>query len=97
MSIRIQSKEYEFVLYEEKLLDWAIFESVDGLCMREQKIILCKYDDLPLFLHEVAHALIDKETDIKMGDKTGHHSIFADTFTNLVRKYMKSKIKQPIT
>ncbi len=57
----------------------------DGLMMGNK--ILCKKGDYALFLHEIAHYKT-KEWNERMGDKTGHHSIWGDEFTNLVRKYL---------
>lgn len=48
-------------------------------------IYLMNYDNFAMFLHEVAHAIIDVRRDI---DKTGHDSIWGDKFTELVNAEM---------
>lgn len=80
------------ILKNEGLTNWHIrvFKPGGGLVIPESKTILTHANDLPLFLHEIAHCLTLKWNEI-MGDGTGHHSIFADKYTALVRKYMKPK------
>jgi len=73
----------EEILKREGLQDWKIkiTHSGGGLTLFDKKEIWLdkKYkDDLPMFLHELAHAIT--------GEK--HNGIFADKFTELVRKYL---------
>ena len=87
-------KKIEFwqsILTAEGLADWKILHpGSPALCRAEAKEILIDKDQgTPMFLHEVAHALTYQHNEA-MGDKTGHHSIFADKFTELVNKYMFS-------
>lgn len=72
------------ILKEEGLQDWKIkiIHSGGGLCLINKKEIWLdkKYEsDLPMFLHEISHAITKRK----------HDGVFADKFTELVRKYMK--------
>ena len=78
------------ILNKEGFNDWTIKESSDGLCQFSTKTIYCPQNNFALFLHELAHAKT-YEWNEKMGDKTGHHAIWGDEFTKLVKKYMKIK------
>lgn len=84
------------VLGKEGLTDWKVkYNTGGGLCLRNHKEIWMdklESKNYALFLHEIAHAILTPEIDEKMKDKTGHHSIFADKFTSLARKYMVPKI-----
>lgn len=83
---------YKIILIEEGLSDWKMkFNTGGGLCLYDLKEIwLDKYpSSLALFLHEVAHAHISKKTNEQMNDKTGHHSIWGDEYTRLVKKYFE--------
>lgn len=84
---------YFMILENEGLRGWDIkFDTGGGLCVHNHKQIwLDEYpSSLTLFLHEVAHALVsDPETNETMGDKTGHHSIWGDKYTELVKKYIE--------
>lgn len=77
---------FKYILRREGLGDWKIdiSKSGGGLCLYKSRTILLdeKYkDDLPMFLHEVAHATT----------KEKHTGMFADEFTKLVRKYMEHR------
>lgn len=81
------------ILKTENLDGWSIKEitSGGGLCLHKYKEIwIDKTAGDAMFLHEVAHALT-YEWDERLADPTGHHSVFADKFTELVDKYMVSK------
>lgn len=80
-------KDWRTILEDEGLGDWTTKDDSSGLCMHSQKVIFCIPNDNSLFLHELAHAKTHKWNE-KMGDKTGHHAIWADEYTNLVRKYL---------
>lgn len=87
---------FEAILKEEGLEDWKIvFNTGGGLCLYKHKEIWMdkEFNDIALFLHEVAHALTpdEKIPFIFRGDKTGHHVIWGDTYTRLVKKYMRSR------
>ena len=76
--------EEKNILENEGLKDWKVIISKGGgLCMKSTKTIYCLKNDKALFLHEVAHAITPKSKD-----KTGHDSIWADKYTELVRKYL---------
>lgn len=82
-------KVWRDILVNEGLSDWkVIVGSGGGLTMSSKKTIYVSPNDDALFLHEVAHALKNNWNG-KMGDKTGHHAIWGDCLTNLVRRYMK--------
>ena len=86
-----RNKEFLEILKNEGLNDWTItFNTGGGLCVYSLKEIwLNEYpSNMALFLHEVAHALGSPKTNKKMGDETGHHSIWGDKYTSLVKKYM---------
>ena len=83
-------KEFEQILEQENLKGWKVIISTGGaLCMHSKKtIFLSPRQGMAMFLHEVAHALISKKVNKEMNDITGHHSIWGDKFTALVKKYM---------
>lgn len=80
----------ENIMKTEGLIGWKliIINSGGGLCLNKKKQIWLdkKNLNIPFLLHEIAHALTHKWNN-KMGDKTGHHSIWGDKFTQLVIKY----------
>lgn len=78
------------ILQTEGLQDWTIKDAADGYCWYDQKIIQRIPGDMALFLHEVAHAKCEwtKHDPLWKGDTTGHHAIWADCYTELVRKYL---------
>lgn len=80
--------EWKKILNNEGLENWKIIKSSNALCM--DKTIWCNDD--AMFLHELAHALIPTKINKEMGDITGHHSIWGDKYTNLIRKYMILKL-----
>lgn len=94
MSKKHKLRRYNFnqwwtwVFVNEGMADWDIEwnDSGDGLVWFPQKKITCARD-WSLFLHEVAHAQGSPEENERMGDKTGHHALWADRFTELLRKY----------
>lgn len=79
----------QYILDKENLSDWKFkWSSGGGLTLYGRKMILCFPEDKALFLHEVAHALGGREEDRIFGDKTGHHSCWADRYTDLIRNYL---------
>lgn len=78
------------ILTKEGFDDWTVVEdSSGGLCMASAKTLYVLPHDDALFLHELAHVKTMQYNE-QMGDKTGHHSIWGDCFTELVRKYLVS-------
>lgn len=72
------------VMREQNLEDWHVILNMNsGLCMLGKKRIYSKKGDKAMFLHEVAHAITPITKDL-----TGHDSIWADNYTELVRKYL---------
>jgi len=86
---------YRYILKTEGLKDWRLklHTGSDGLCVDSRKEIWCGDDNLALFLHEVAHALVphDEFAEWYEKDQTGHFAIWGDRFTTLIRKYMMLK------
>lgn len=83
---------FKQILKQEGLGDWKIkvIHSGGGLCLLEKKEIWldAKNYNLPYLLHEIAHALTSEWNEV-MNDKTGHHSIWGDKYTQLCVKYLK--------
>ena len=75
------------ILKKEGLKGWKIEKSKGGnMCWIDEKwISLSNELSMAMFLHELAHALAGMR---KEWDKTGHDSIWADKYTELVEKYM---------
>lgn len=85
-------KLFRELLEKEGLKEWKIKYSNGGnLCMHSTKTIIIHHISVSMFLHELTHALLSPELDKRMGDITGHHSIWADKYTELVEKYIESK------
>ncbi len=85
----------QHILNEEGLSDWRFkWTGGGGLTRHEQKMIWCLPKDAALFLHEVSHALGSKEQDLIFGDKAGHHSCWADRYTDLIRKYLVGEVRE---
>jgi hypothetical protein len=62
-----------------------------GFCAEKSKTIFfdSPYCSMALFLHELAHVLQMEKGFTKTTN--WHDSLWADEYTNLIRKYMKSK------
>lgn len=91
---------YRKVMELEGLSDWTLkINNTGGLCQSKCKRIICDDNDFALFLHEVAHALTRPELYPKWEtkDKTGHHSFWADVYTELIRKYLCPSAKSTNT
>ena len=83
------------IFNEEGLNDWKFkWTFGGGLTLNGQKMIWCLPEDKALFLHEVAHALGSREEDLIFKDKTGHHSCWADRYTDLIRKYLTGEVRE---
>ena len=78
------------ILVAEGLVGWSIRDGTDGYCWYDQQIIQRIPNDSALFLHEVAHAKCSaaRQNPLWSQDTTGHHALWADCFTDLVRKYL---------
>lgn len=85
---------WEKALVKYGLNEWRVIISSGGaLCQPDNKTIyLSENHGWSMFLHEVAHALTYRWNN-EMGDKTGHHSIWGDKFTELVQDYLDSLSK----
>ena len=84
----LRTEAERIVLQQEGLIDWTVKDAADGYCWYNTKTIQRIPGDHALFLHEVAHALCAdvKDDPLWNQDATGHHSLWADRFTELVRK-----------
>lgn len=93
------AKEIEqVVLQQEGLADWSIKDAEDGYCWYDQKVIQRIPGDFALFLHECAHAkcAATRTDPLWNRDPTGHHALWADCYTDLVRRHFAAFAAQQV-
>ncbi|HDY66723.1 MAG TPA: hypothetical protein ENH85_02910 [Candidatus Scalindua sp.] len=76
-------KNLKEIIEKEGLKNWSIKTSNSGAGLtifKTKEILIKDPNNMAMFLHEVAHAKTGK----------GHDGIWADEFTELVRKYIKT-------